>query len=479
MKHHNTLRLTALAIGVMGAVSVAHASGFQIRENSVKALGRAFTGTTVAKDDATVAITNPAAMTNLDRTTIGTNVSIIDLSGEFSGSATAGAAFAAQPAPISSLARPVSGGNGGDPGDPTAVPSFAVATPLSGSLENLWVGFGVNAPYGLKTEWDKDWVGRYHAVTSDVKVIDATLSAAWKTSDQFSIGVGLRLQHADVTLTNALDLGTAVCGNIVTQIGALPAAARPTAIAQQLAPMCLNPTAPYGPGKNDGFFSVSGKDNGLGWTLGFQWRPLENLTMGYNYKSEIRHQLKGDVEFTVPANVMALPGMSTRFANGKGGAALTTPSTHTFSVQYDITPAARLFAEAQHTSWSSLDNVTIKRDNGTVIGQEEYHWSNSNMYALGGEFDVSPALTLRAGIGKDDTPTHDANRTPRLPDNNRTLLSLGGTYRLSDALAVDAAFMRVNLKDSPINSVSSTGAVITGEVQGHANIIGVGATYKF
>ena len=53
-------RLSALAVAVIGALVVgnAAASGFQIRENSIKTLGRAFTGTTVAQDDATVAITN-------------------------------------------------------------------------------------------------------------------------------------------------------------------------------------------------------------------------------------------------------------------------------------------------------------------------------------------------------------------------------------------------------------------------------------
>lgn len=479
MKNKNTLRLSALAIGVLSVVSVAQASGFQIRENSVKALGRAFTGTTVAKDDATVAITNPAAMVNLDRNTVSANVSVIDLSGEFTGTATAAPTLASQPAPVNSLAKQVTGGNGGDPGDPTPVPSIAAVFPMHGNLENLWIGVAVNAPYGLKTEWDKDWVGRYNAVTSDVQVIDGTLSAAWKASDTFSMGVGLRVQHADVTLTNALDLGTAVCGGIVQQISALPAAMRPAAIASQLAPACLAPTAPYGPGKNDGFFSVSGKDTNFGWTAGFQWRPTDKLALGYNYKSEVAHELKGDVEFTVPANVLALQGMSARFASGKGGAKLTTPSTHTFSASYEVTPSARVFGEYQRTDWTTLDNVTIKRDNGTVIGVEDYGWSASNMYALGGELDLSPALTLRAGVGRDETPTHDANRTPRLPDNDRTLLSIGGTYRLSDNLSFDAAFMRVNLKDSPIYSVSSTGTLITGEATGGANIFAIGGQYKF
>lgn len=468
-------RLSALAVAVVGALAIgnAAASGFQIRENSIKTLGRAFTGTTVAQDDATVAITNPAAMTNLTSTTVAVNASFIDLNGDFTGSGVAGAPFATSTNPaVKALARPVTGGNGGDPGDVAPVPSFAVAMPLSGSLENLWVGFGVNAPYGLKTEWEKDWVGRYNAVTSDVKVVDATLSAAWKPSDQFSIGAGLIFQRAEVTLNNALDLGTAVCSQL--------AAGATTAVGlAAFTSMCLAPTAPYKPGQNDGFFEVTGKDNGIGFVIGMQWKPTDKLAVGYAYKSEIDHELKGTVDFTVPANVMALPGMNTRFADGAGGAALTTPSTHTFSAQYNVTDAVRLLGEYQRTSWSSLRNVTIRRGDGTLIGTEDYHWSDSNMYSLGAEFDLSPAFTLRAGLGRDETPTHDENRTPRLPDNDRTLLSVGATWHATSNLSVDAAFMRVNLKEAPIHSVSSTGTLLTGKVEGHANIFGIGASYKF
>ena len=474
MKNHkNALRMTALALGVFGAVSVASASGFQIRENSIKSLGRAFSGTTTAQNDATVVTTNPAAMVNIDRTTVSTNVSLIDLNGDFTGTAIAGAPFAAHPNPaIKALARPVVGGNGGDPGDVTPVPSFAAVMPLHGALENMTVGFGVNAPYGLKTEWEKDWAGRYNAVTSDVKVIDATLSAAWKVNDEFSLGASLILQHADVTLTNALDLGTAVCSQLAAGAGTAQGL-------QAFSQLCLAPTAPYGPGKNDGFFSVSGKDNALGYSLGMQWKPNEKLSFGYAYKSEIDHELEGDVEFTVPANVMALPGMSTRFASGKGGAKLTTPSTHTFSAQYHITPTARVMGEYQRTGWSSLRSIDIARDNGTSIGNEAFNWSDSNLYSIGGEVDLSPAFTLRAGIGRDETPTHDSHRSPRLPDNDRTLLSIGATWNVNDRMSLDLAYMRVNQKDSPLYATSSTGTLFSGKVEGGANILGIGGQIKF
>jgi len=71
---HSASRVTqfsVLALGIAGALAFgqAQASGFQLRENSVKNLGRANAGTAVASGDASVVVNNPAAMVNLDKTT--------------------------------------------------------------------------------------------------------------------------------------------------------------------------------------------------------------------------------------------------------------------------------------------------------------------------------------------------------------------------------------------------------------------------
>ena len=73
---HRYIRLTAIALGVAGVISFgsASATGFQIRENSVKNQGRAFAGSAVAEKDASVVSNNPAAMVNLDTTTVRVDV---------------------------------------------------------------------------------------------------------------------------------------------------------------------------------------------------------------------------------------------------------------------------------------------------------------------------------------------------------------------------------------------------------------------
>ena len=60
MQTASRLTLTSLALGIAGVLAMgqADASGFQIRENSVRNMGRANAGTTVAWGDASVVLNN-------------------------------------------------------------------------------------------------------------------------------------------------------------------------------------------------------------------------------------------------------------------------------------------------------------------------------------------------------------------------------------------------------------------------------------
>ena len=69
--HPHLTRFTALALGVAGALAFgqAHASAFLLKENSVKAQGRAMAGAASAKGDASVVVNNPAVMSTFTERT--------------------------------------------------------------------------------------------------------------------------------------------------------------------------------------------------------------------------------------------------------------------------------------------------------------------------------------------------------------------------------------------------------------------------
>ena len=458
MSHIRSFRASALALAVLGALVAgqAGASGFQLREQSVKNLGKSNAGSLVGKDASNVSL-NPAAMTNLDKNTFQADITVIDLTAEFTGSGRV----------LGSPAAPLSGGNGGDPGDPTVVPNMAAVFPLHGALEGMTIGASVGAPFGLKTEYEPGWVGRYRALTSDVKVVDLTLSVAFKATDGVSIGAGLIYERADVTLSKAIDFGSALCAGSGNPAN------------------CFNTAFPFKPQQLDGAFEVSGDSASLGYVIGAQIAPNDKLAMGFSHRSEIKHDLEGTLDFTVPGAAAIALGETrmAAFKDGDGGARLVTPSITTLSISYGFTDGFRVMADYQSTGWSSLKDVTIKRDNGTIVGSEPFEWEDTDFVSLGAEFDISEAFTIRGGVAQDESPTNDTHRTPRLPDADRMLYSIGASWNVSDNLSIDAAFQRINIDSPtinlPVDAASGNTSTLVGTFAGHANLYGVSMQYRF
>ena len=452
-------QVSALAFGIAGALAMgqAQASAFQLKENSVKAQGRAMAGSASAKGDASVVVNNPAVMSTFEQKAVQADVSAIDLSFEFSGGGTAAAG--------TPLARPLTGGDGGDAGGLAAVPAMSFVLPLDGAFDRLTLGAMVSAPFGLKTDYDKDWVGRYHALESDVKIIDLTLAASVALSDRFSAGLGLIYSRADVTLSNAVDFGSAICRvNVAACVTPNPVA------------------APFGPQKNDGFAEIHGTDNSIGWLVGLNFRPTDNLSLGYSHRSELDYELRGTATFDKPANVSALLGVAipNQYVTTGGGADLTTPSIDTFSATWQATDRLALMAETSKTDWHSLKEIRIEFDSAQPDSVEDYSWGDSWFYAVGGEYKFSDTFTARAGVARDDSPVSLPHRTPRMPDQDRMWYSLGLTWNATPNLEVSASYVKIDLVDTPeVNILSSSGSRLVGEYDGAADIYGISAQYRF
>ncbi|WP_407353090.1 OmpP1/FadL family transporter [Luteimonas sp. R10] len=459
--HPRILTISALTLGVAGVLACAdqaHASAFELRENSVKAQGRAMAGSASAKGDASVVVNNPAVMSTFEQKTVQGDVTAIDLSFEFNGG---GSAAAGSP-----LQQPLTGGDGGDAGGVTPVPAMSFILPLSDRFEYLTLGAMVSAPFGLKTEYDSDWAGRYHAVESDVRIVDLTLSAAVDITDRFSVGFGAVIERADVTLSNAIDFGSSLCANPATQ------------------PLCFMPdpvTGTYGPQKNDGFVSIEGDDTNLGFVGGLNFRPTDRISLGYAYRSEIKHEISGSADFTVPSNVAPILAGTGQFVDTGGGARLVLPSTHTFSGTWQATDQLSLMAEAAHTGWSSMEEVRIQFENPAQPDSvEDYNWHDSWFYTIGAEYALNDRFTLRGGIGRDESPIAYQHRTPRMPDQDRNWYAIGLTWAASDQFELSAAYTRIQMADDPeIDIVSSSGSRLTGTYDGGANLFGVSAQYRF
>lgn len=447
------IQMTALALGIAGALAVgqAQASGFQLKENSVKAMGRAFAGSGVATGDASVVVNNPATMTSFEGTTIQSDVTVVDLNAKFDGGGYAGVGFG----PVSG---PLTGSDGGNAGGVTPVPAMSIIHKFGNGLT---VGAMVSAPFGLKTEYDDGWVGRYSALTSDVKTVDLTFSAAYEiVPDRFSVGAGLVYERAEVELSKAVDFGTALFANPAT---------RPLPFAR--------------PQLRDGKAVISGEDNSIGFIFGMNFRPTDKLTIGLSHRSEIDHDLTGKADWTVPADVATVLGSSPTtaplFRDGNVKANLTTPSITSLSVAYQFNDQLAIMADYAETDWHSLQEVRIDFVNPDPDSVEDFSWGDTRFWSIGAEYKLSEAFTLRGGYAYDETPTTFATRTPRLPDEDRRWYSFGITWNMSEHVEINAAYTRIQPDKPKIGVLDAQRHSLFGEFSSDVNLFGVSGRYSF
>ena len=441
------IQMSALAVGIVGALAIgqAQASGFQLKENSVKAMGRAFAGSGVATGDASVVVNNPATMTQFEGTTIQSDITVIDLDAKFEGGGFAGTG--------TPLARPLSGSDGGNNGDVTPIPAMSIIHKFGNGLT---VGAMVSAPFGLKTEYKAGWVGRYNGLTSDLKTVDLTLSAAYEiVPDRFSVGAGLVYERAEAELSRAVDFGSALA------FAAVPG---------------------FAPQSADGEAVITGDDTGIGYILVMNFRPTDKLAIGLSHRSEIDHDLQGEADWTVPGSartVFNAIGRSALFNDGKVTAKLTTPSVTSLSIAYQFNDSLSLMADYAQTDWHSLEEIRIDFANPDPDSVEDFSWVDTNFWSIGAEYKLSETFTLRGGYAYDETPTTFATRTPRLPDEDRRWYSIGLTWNMSEHVEINAAYTRIQ-PDTPKIGISDANRIaLFGEYSSDVNLLGISGRYSF
>ena len=412
-----------------GWISSADAAGFQLFEQSVSGLGTSFASTAAAEDASTV-WWNPAGMSYLSGANFTLAGHIVKPTAKFEnqGSRTL-------LPPPSGL--PLSGGNGGDAGGIALLPNMY----YTHSLTDSWsFGVGVNAPFGLTTEYDDGWVGRYHALKSALTVININPSVSWKINDSFSVGGGLNLQYAKAELTSAIDFSTVCFGTF--------APGGPAAIGANCGPGGF--TTP-GNAARDGKATIKGDNWGYGFNLGAMWQIVPSTRLGIAYRSSINQELEGDARFEKPVGLNPAIAANSRFTNGSVKAEVDLPESVSIGLHSQIDESWALMADLTWTKWSRFKELRVKFDNGAPDNVTTEKWDNSYRVAVGGSYKPSSAWTLRAGLAFDKSPVPDEFRTPRIPDQDRTWLSFGANWKITPNGSLDFGYAHIFVKSASLN----------------------------
>jgi long-chain fatty acid transport protein len=457
MLHARPAALRALA-GAVLCLSVSptlYAAGFALIEQSVSGMGTAYAGAAATADTVDTLYFNPAGMTRLPGARTGAAVHLVRPRTEFNNE---GTTFS----PVVGGA-PISGGDGGDAGSLAAVPHFYLTNQLN---DRVWLGLAVNVPFGLTTEYDDDWVGRYHAIKSHVQTLNFNPSIAFKASDQLSFALGISAMYLKGEFSNAVDFGLL---NVIPQadggLGGLLGA--------------------VGPGQADGKSVIEGDSWGFGFNVGALFEFSETTRIGVHYRSEVEQNIQGDVEFTLPSGAPAPLGFV--FRDGDVKASVDLPASASISAFHQLNDEWAVMADYTWTGWSSIPELRFDFVDSTLPdGVTTFDWKDTDRISLGATYRPSgSAWTYRMGTAWDESPIRDAaSRSARLPDNDRTWVAAGVTYEVSEALEIDVKYAHLFVDDPEIDKTGLeeediTRGALKGSYDSSVDILAVELRYTF
>ncbi len=462
-------RAPAMALGglmTMGAATV-QAAGFAIIENSASGMGNAFAGAAAVAEDASTIYFNPAGMTFLPGMQLVVAGHGIFPKADYNEKGSyMNPTFTGGTAVPGTLTGPTDDG-----GEYKFVPNLYFSYQID---DHLFAGLGINAPFGLATNYKEGWIGRYNALESEIKTVNVNPSLAWKASDQLSIGVGVSAQYIDATLSNAVDFGS-VCLGLATQAG-VPRPPFPTPA--QCAAQGLN--APF---TGDGKAEVTGSDWSWGFNLGVLYRFGDRTRIGLAYRSHIKHDLSGTATFTVPASFQAILNAGIPlFSNTGASASVDLPETASLSLAHQLDDRWTLLADVTWTRWSRFDQLVIEYDNPNQPKTvQPENWENAWRYSIGATYRPNRTWTFRGGLAYDETPIDKASdRTPRIPGNDRTWVAVGLGYRISENLSLDVGYAHLFVRDTKIDALDhSTNHQLVGSYDSSVDILSGQLTMNF
>ena len=428
-KNHPVAR-SIQACGIAGLLSLActntFAAGFALIEQSVSSMGTAYAGAGSISEDASTVFFNPASMARLEGSQLSAGLHIVLPDSDFSGTGTYNASHPiySPPSPIAGLGLGGTsfGGGGGNGGKDAVVPHFTYVHDIN---EKWNFGFSVNAPFGLATEYNSTWAGRYSAIESEIISVNLNPTLSFKIDEHASIGFGLNAMYASLELKNAIDDGLL---NILAG-----------------GPFPILPGAADREGKIDAI-----DDWGFGFNVGILLEPTDHTRLGLAYRSKVDVDLDGDFK----SQSRFVPSSSAK-------ADVSLPDNLLLSAYHEITPKYAIMADVLWTQWSKISDLKVELGTGST-NTFDLQWEDTVRVAVGGSYKYDSKWTLRTGVAYDESPTRNQElRLAALPDDDRIWLDFGVGYRHSDKLSFDFGYAHLFIDDPKINSTDAVSSNIS------------------
>jgi long-chain fatty acid transport protein len=403
-------KITVLSV-MAGSMLVA--GGYKIPEQSLNAmaLGAAYVAHTTGADSAYY---NPANMVFMG-------------SGQY---VEGGITLAHLPSNTYTLTAPYSGKS---KHENIVIPNFHYVSAPAGNFR--W-GMSLTAPGGLTKRWNSPYQ-KLFAEEFTLKIIELNPSIAYRVTDQFSIGGGLRLVYSE---------------GVVNSDGG------------NIAPIKRR---------------MEGDTVEFGYNLAMTYKPTSDIVLSATYRSNIDLDEEGEAN-------LYFGGIGRQY---KADVSVPLPAALNIAVSKTWNDTFTLEFNYERTYWSSYKSLDFNYDRPLLnpVLKEKFddplprNWKDTNTFRIGATM-VWDKLTMMMGFAIDETPVPDKTIGFELPDSDAKIYTLGFRYQQTENLSWGVAFLYDDKeKRSLVPGVADNPVLQNGGTfsDGGAFLTTVGVAYEF
>lgn len=369
-----------------------------------QAHGPAGTGIIAKADSAETAFSNPAGITRLEGRQMTLNgVLAVDFS-NFE---------------VDEGKTTVDGGNPRDP-QGALIPSFYYTRQYD---DNWYFGASLNVPTGFGASDGPNWAGRYYSDRSSLVYIALTPAVAYKFSDSFSVGAGVRVMYTDS------EVHTRVNNNLI------------------------------GDRFEDGRVSVEADGVGYGASLSMLYSFSADTRVGLTWSSQVNIDVDSEVNFR---NVRLPPEVIEDLQAQTIDIADNVPMTAGFGAYHRLQNDWELTWDLMWVEFSKFGVTNISLERGDIkvpTGIYDDFFASS----IGTSWPINSKMRGAVGLLWVERPMDDSARTFGIALDEMWGIGAGVTYTLASG---DDIAVSVDVLDTGSSPIDTGAAPIRGRVAG-------------
>ena len=268
--------------------------------------------------------------------------------------------------------------------------------------DKVTLGFGMCSNFGLGLWYDSNWVGRYYAKEAILMGMSFLPAAAYKVTDQFSVGVALNV----------------MLGYFNEKIA-------------------INNIDPRWP---DGELDLKDTTVGVGANVGLLYELTKGTRFGVTYSSPVKLNFSADPKFstTGPLLTNILLNRGTYFKQVDLG--MTVPQGVMASFYHEFNDQLALLGNFGWQNWSQFGKVDVSVSSNPLSLTTNLNYIDTWHGALGTQYRVSEPWQLTCGVAYDSRMLDESNRSPSLPLGWSWRFGAGAQYEMRKDMLIGFAY---------------------------------------